>query len=157
TAAFALGAGVGALAERHGWSALALVAVGILILLTSAITGRRLLATAQSIQRRHAVSWMSEKLQPLRLEVSSEAPQRINIIHPSVDLKHFFGGFIAVFNLARRLAERGHRLRLIATEPSDLPTDWRKRISGYEGLAEVLDRIEVVFAHERQTIEMHPN
>src|SRR5262249_51790822 len=48
TAALALGAALGALAERHGWSAPTLIAIGVLALLASALVGRKLLATAQS-------------------------------------------------------------------------------------------------------------
>ena len=35
-------------------------------------------------------------------------PPRVNILIPTIDLQHFFGGYIAKLNLARRLAERGH-------------------------------------------------
>ncbi len=91
------------------------------------------------------------------MEVSDSEPRRVDLIHPAVDLKHFFGGFIAIFNLARRLAERGHTVRLIATERSDLPSDWRERIAGYEGLGDVLERIEVVFAAERPALAFHPD
>lgn len=155
--AFAAGAALGALANDEGWSALALVAIGILVAIAAGLGGRRLLDAAQSIRRLQATAWIPEKLRPLRLDVSAEEPRRVDIIHPSIDLKHFFGGFIAVFNLARRLAERGHRVRLIATERSSLPTDWSQRIAGYEGLADVLERIEVVFAHERQPIGFNAN
>ncbi len=34
-------------------------------------------------------------------------PQRVNLLIPTIDLEHFFGGYIGKFNLARRLAERG--------------------------------------------------
>ena len=40
-----------------------------------------------------------------------DAPQRVNLLIPTIDLEHFFGGYIAKFNLARRLAERGARVR----------------------------------------------
>ena len=155
--AVALGALLGALAEAGGWNPAALVGVCLLVAAAAALAGRRLLAAAQTIRRRHATAWVPEKLGPLRLEVSEEEPRRVNVIHPSIDLKHFFGGFIATFNLARRLAERGHRVRLIATERSDLPGDWRRRLSSYEGLGGVLDRIEVEFAHGRPATRMNPD
>ena len=54
---------------------------------------------------------------------------RINLLIPTVDLAHFFGGYIAKFNLARRLAESGRRVRLVTVDPvGPLPTDWRERI-----------------------------
>jgi hypothetical protein len=102
--------------------------------------------------------WIAEKVEPLRLDVRDDAPSRIDIVHPAIDLKHFFGGFIAVFNLARRLAERGHRLRLIALEGSRLPTDWRARLARYEGLGGSLDWLEVATAGGRTgTIEINPD
>lgn len=155
--AFALGAGLGAAADRGSWSVAAMLAVTVGVALGAALAGRYLLEAAQSIRRRHSTAWIPEKLRPLRLDVTGAAPRRVNVIHPAIDLKHFFGGFIAVFNLARRLAERGHRVRLIATEPSDLPADWRRRLAGYEGLETVLDRIEVVFAHDRRPVEINPD
>lgn len=153
---FAIGAAIGAVAVGRGWSPLVLVAAALAALAAAALAGRRLLAMAQSIRRRQSTAWIPEKLRPLALEVSSAEPRRVDIVHPAIDLKHFFGGFIAVFNLAQRLAERGRRVRLIATEPSSMPADWRQRIASYEGLGEGLERIEIVFAHDRQPLPINP-
>jgi hypothetical protein len=83
----------------------------------------------------------------------------VNIVHPAIDLKHFFGGFIAVFNLARRLAERGHRVRVVALEGGgQTPRDWRQRLSGYEGIGDSVKGLEVEFAADRaRRVEMHPD
>jgi hypothetical protein len=44
-------------------------------------------------------------------------------------LTHFFGGYIAKFNLARRLAQRGARVRIVTVDPvGPLPTSWRERV-----------------------------
>ncbi|MFN8163273.1 MAG: hypothetical protein U0R26_05475 [Solirubrobacterales bacterium] len=155
---FAAGAALGALAEGRGWSALIVIAAVLVALVVAALAGRRLLEAAQSIRRRQRTDWIPEKLRPLRLEISASEPRRIDILHPAIDLKHFFGGFIAVFNLARALAESGRRVRLIATESSSLPADWRARIGSYEGLGSgALDRIEVVFAHDRAPLPINPS
>ena len=45
---------------------------------------------------------MAEKIAPLRLAVRDDAPRRVNLLIPTIDLAHFFGGYIAKFNLARR-------------------------------------------------------
>ena len=58
-----------------------------------------------------AVRAIAEKIAPLRLAVSDDAPRRVNLLIPSIDLQHFFGGYIGKFNLARRLAARGERVR----------------------------------------------
>ena len=41
---------------------------------------------------------------------------------PTVDLEHFFGAYIGKFNLARRLAEHGLRVRIVAVDPTRFPT-----------------------------------
>ena len=51
------------------------------------------------------------KIAPLELAVRDDAPERVNILIPTIDLEHFFGGYIAKLNLARRLAERGCAVR----------------------------------------------
>ena len=48
-----------------------------------------------------------EKLAPLELALRDDAPERVNLLIPTIDLDHFFGGYIGKLNLARRLAERG--------------------------------------------------
>ena len=60
---------------------------------------------------------IAEKIAPLRWAVSDDAPTRINLLIPTIDLTHFFGGYIAKFNLARRLAERGSRVRIVTVDP----------------------------------------
>ena len=42
---------------------------------------------------------------------------RVNLLIPTIDLEHFFGGYIAKLNLARRLAERGARVRIVTVDP----------------------------------------
>lgn len=155
-AAVAIGAALGALAEANHWSALVVVGAAILALAAAALAGSRLLAAAQTIRRMQGTGWIPEKLRPLALELSDAEPRRVEIIHPAIDLKHFFGGFIAVFNLALRLVERGHRVRLVATEPSGLPADWRAQLAAYEGLGQGLDQIEVAFAHDREPLPINP-
>ena len=46
-----------------------------------------------------------------------DAPRRINLLVPSIDLQHFFGGYIGKFNFARRLAARGVRVRIVTVDP----------------------------------------
>ena len=64
-----------------------------------------------------AVRAIAEKIAPLRLAVSDDAPRRVNLLIPSIDLQHFFGGYIGKFNLARRLAARGERVRIVTVDP----------------------------------------
>src|SRR5215211_2586631 len=148
-AAVVAGVVLGVGAERGGWGAVAVIASLPLSLLVAAAAGRALFGAAQSIRRVHGAFWIADKVKPLHLDVRDDSPSRIDIVHPAIDLKHFFGGFIAVFNLARRLAERGHRVRLIALEGSGLARDWRARLARYEGLGGSVDWLEVAFAANR--------
>ena len=101
------------------------------------------------------VGAIGAKIAPLELAVTEDAPTRINILIPTIDLAHFFGGYIAKLNLARRLAERGARVRVVTVDPvGPLPPDWRQTIQSYSGLAGVLDRVEVEFGREAAGIEV---
>jgi glycosyltransferase involved in cell wall biosynthesis len=102
-----------------------------------------------------AVRVIAEKLTPLRLAVGDDAPRRVNVLIPSIDLQHFFGGYIGKFNLARRLAERGERVRIVTVDPvGALPATWRRDVEAYSGLAGMLDDVEVAFGRESQGVEM---
>jgi Glycosyl transferase family 2 len=89
---------------------------------------------------------IAEKIAPLELAVADAAPRRINLLIPTIDLEHLFGGYIAKLNLARRLAERGLQVRLVTVDPvAPLPRDWREQIQAYSGLHGLFDRVEVAF------------
>ncbi|MFN8112841.1 MAG: glycosyltransferase [Solirubrobacterales bacterium] len=88
-------------------------------------------------------------LSPLPMAVSEREPERINLLIPTIDLRHLFGGYIAKFNLARKLAEGGHRVRIITVDPTPpLPEDWRDQVESYSGLEGAMSRVEVVFGRD---------
>ncbi len=96
-----------------------------------------------------------EKLAPLDLAARDDAPERVNILIPTIDLEHFFGGYIGKFNLALRLAERGLRVRVVTTDPvGPLPPSWRGAVEAYSGLSGLFERVEVVFGRESPGIEV---
>jgi hypothetical protein len=98
---------------------------------------------------------IAEKIAPLELAVRDDAPQRVNLLIPTIDLEHFFGGYIAKFNLAGALAERGLRVRLVTVDPvSPLPRSWRRTLESYSGLAGLFERVEVEFGRESQGVEV---
>jgi glycosyltransferase involved in cell wall biosynthesis len=102
-----------------------------------------------------ALRVLSEKIAPLRLAVSDDAPVRINLLIPTIDLAHFFGGYIAKANLALRLARRGLRVRLVTVDPVPaLPRDWRAQLEAYSGLAGLFDAVEVAFGRESAGLEV---
>jgi glycosyltransferase involved in cell wall biosynthesis len=104
-----------------------------------------------------ASRFVAQKTQPLELAISASAPRRLNVLIPTIDLEHFFGGYIAKLNLARALARRGVRVRLVTVDPvGQLPHDWKRRIESYSGLAGLFDQVEVEFGREIAGLEVNP-
>ncbi|MFT7529280.1 MAG: hypothetical protein ACI9FD_000280 [Gammaproteobacteria bacterium] len=90
------------------------------------------------------------KTAPLRLDVQSGQPVRINLLIPEVNFSRFYGGYIAKFHLARKLVERGYRVRVITIDQCiyDLET-WKREIQSYAGLETIFDQIEVLCRFDR--------
>jgi glycosyltransferase involved in cell wall biosynthesis len=98
---------------------------------------------------------IAEKIAPLELATRDDAPERVNLLIPTIDLEHLFGGYIAKFNLARRLAERGVRVRIVTVDPvPPLPRAWMRQVEGYAGLGGLFERVEVAFGREAQGLEV---
>ncbi len=116
---------------------------------------RSLVAAVDQPSVRHLAS----KVEPLQLSVTESAPVRVNLLIPTIDLAHLFGGYIAKFNLARRLVERGHRTRIVTVDPAaPLPRDWRERVESFAGLDGLFDQVEVAFARDRDVpLELNPD
>ena len=104
---------------------------------------------------RAAAGSVAAKIAPLDLASSDAAPVRVNLLIPTIDLKHFFGGYIGKLNLAARLAQRGLRVRIVTVDPvPPLPPSWKRTIASYEGLADVFDRVEVAFGRDGPPLEV---
>jgi len=96
---------------------------------------------------------LEKKIAPLNLDVSSKSPQRVNMLIGMIDFKYFFGGYISVFNLAKRLFREGYNVRMIIVDECPFePYLWRQQIRNYEGLEDFFDYIEVVYAFNRKEI-----
>jgi len=92
---------------------------------------------------------MRQKVAPLFPVVSKTQPQRINLLIPTIDLEHLFGGYIAKFNLARRLAEAGLPVRIVTVDPTPpLPKDWRAQVESYSQLEGLFDQVDIAFARD---------
>ena len=104
-----------------------------------------------------AVRAIADKIAPLELAVSPSAPVRVNLLVPTVDLEHFFGGYIGKFNLAVRLAQAGVRVRVVTVDPTGhLPRGWRSRVEAYAGLEGAFDAVEVAFGREQAPLPVSP-
>jgi hypothetical protein len=99
---------------------------------------------------------IADKIAPLRFAVSDRAPVRINILIPTIDLEHFFGGYIAKFNLAAALARRGNNVRVLTVDPiGALPANWRQTLESYSGLDGLTELIEIEFGRESPGVEVN--
>ena len=98
---------------------------------------------------------IAAKLAPLDLDVLQDAPARVNVLIPTIDLDHFFAGYIAKFNLALALARRGHRARIVCVDPvGRLPRDWMARVESFAGLAGFGEQVEVAFGRAGGALEV---
>jgi glycosyltransferase involved in cell wall biosynthesis len=100
---------------------------------------------------------IADKISPLALAVSPGAPERLNLLIPSIDLDHLFAGYIGKFNLARRLAQAGQRLRIVTVDPNGLlAPDYRQVVERYSGLSGLFDEVELGFGRETGRLEVSP-
>jgi glycosyltransferase involved in cell wall biosynthesis len=112
---------------------------------------------ARGGQPRSPALAIADKIAPLALHLRADAPARINLLIPTIDLDHFFGGYIAKFNLALALARRGHRVRIVTVDPlAPLPPAWVHRLESYSGLDGIAGRVEIAFARELACLEVSP-
>jgi len=90
-----------------------------------------------------------QKIKPLKI-VQKGNTTRINLIIPTIDFNYFFGGYIAKFNFAKKLVEKGYNVRLIIVDWCDYqPETWKQQIKNYSGLEDIFDKIEVFYAFDR--------
>jgi glycosyltransferase involved in cell wall biosynthesis len=143
-----------------------------------ALAWRRLLAlTARDIPQRHlrldalpppsliespgvegldpSARELADKIAPLRFVASDGAPRRVNLLLPTIDLDHFFGGYITKLNLALHLIGQGMRVRLVTVDPvGPLPSGWRSALAAYADVEAPFEQLEIVFGREAAAIEV---
>ena len=112
-----------------------------------------ILAPGQESPDNPTVRAIAEKIAPLELAVDEHESVRINVLIPTIDLAHFFGGYIGKFNLAKRLAQDGLRVRIVTVDPvGPLPPRWQRTVESYGGLSGLFDRVEVAFGREARAL-----
>ena len=99
------------------------------------------------------IRWLvNRKIAPLNVDVSETEPLRVNILIPEIDFRSFYGGYIAKFNLARKLIQRGNKVRIITVDQCDTTRDdWIEIVKKYHGIEDVFEHLEVVKAFGRET------
>lgn len=106
-----------------------------------------------------AAQRVAEKIAPIPLNIDASHPVRVNLLLPEINFRTFFGGYIAKFHLAQKLADAGLRVRLVLVDAC-VPDEagWRRMVSQYAGLGNVFDRVEVAFCHDRgAALPVSPN
>lgn len=99
------------------------------------------------------------KTAPLVLDMRESEPLRVNLLIPEINFARFYGGYIAKFHLARKLTERGYRVRIITVDQCIYDIDtWKREISAYAGLEDIFDMIEVACCFDRsQKLPVSPS
>ena len=98
------------------------------------------------------VDVIRQKVAPLRLAVAPDTLRRVNLLIPTIDFDYVFGGYIAKFCLAQKLANMGLRVRIVIVDYCDYkPAFWRQQLRSFEGIAGVLDSCELAYAFDRAT------
>ena len=94
---------------------------------------------------------IQDKIEPLNLQVNAAQPKRVNLLIPEIDVRTFFGGYIAKFNLARRLTELGFKVRFVIVDPCDIDeAAWRAVMAEYSGIEDIFDTVEYIYCYNRQ-------
>lgn len=96
---------------------------------------------------------IQDKTAPLNMQLDAAAPARVNLLIPEINFNSFYGGYMAKFNLAGKLVERGYRVRLVVVDPGVYdPGAWRRALHDYPGLEAIFDRVEVAYQGDRREL-----
>ncbi len=74
---------------------------------------------------------IADKIAPLRGPCPTTRRRRINLLIPTIDLQHFFGGYIAQVQPRPPAGRARLRVRIVTVDPvGPLPADWRAQARG---------------------------
>lgn len=94
---------------------------------------------------------IDSKTEPLNIRVDPGAAARVNLLIPEINFNSFYGGYMAKFNLARKLIERGYVVRLVVVDACVYaPESWRQAVRSYSELENIFDRVEVAYQGDRR-------
>lgn len=147
-AALYLGIVLGVFAEAISAGVTALIAGVPLAVAAGLLAGRAFQHSADAIANEAGAEELGSRLAPLPAKISEDETVRFNLIHPGLD-PDGAPADIAVLNLARRLAENGHRPRLILLETEKLHRHWRQQLAGHRHIGDAILDLEVFDATGR--------
>lgn len=105
----------------------------------------------ETVYQASALNRLEDKIAPIQLKVEAAAPKRINLLIPEISFATFFGGYIAKFNLAQKLIDAGHQVRLVIVDACKIDeTAWREMVAQYAGIEHIFDQVEVAYCFDRQ-------
>ncbi|WEK54161.1 MAG: glycosyltransferase [Candidatus Cohnella colombiensis] len=81
----------------------------------------------------HYVLEYKRKFMGRRFVVSTEAPRRVNLLISQIDPQNFFGGYIGMFNLAKKFYELGYLIRILMTDQSEFSKENLDQIKNHDG------------------------
>jgi hypothetical protein len=95
---------------------------------------------------------------PLTLEVSADAPKRVNLLVSKIELDRIEDSEESL-QLACRLAKGGAKVRVVSVdEPFYLPASWREDLNRFDGLEGIVDAIDIELAHDRSnSLQVSPD
>lgn len=97
-----------------------------------------------------SINLVKKMMAPLQIVPQADEPRRVNLLMATINFKYVYGGYIAMFNFARKMALRGHSVRLVIVEPCDYdPAEWRKQILAYPGIEDLFDLVETSYHNDR--------
>jgi glycosyltransferase involved in cell wall biosynthesis len=86
-------------------------------------------------------------------KVSAGRDQTVNVLISLVDPNNFFGGYIGMFNFAKRIHQLGYRVRLIMTDQKELSEENIEKIKNHDkSLSTFLSEVEYQPCYNHETI-----
>ncbi|WP_243370849.1 glycosyltransferase [Geotalea sp. SG265] len=79
--------------------------------------------------------------------------QQINVLLPSLDPANFFGGYIGMFNFAKKFAEAGYSVRIVITDQDKICSANLDKIKTHDqSLNQFLSKVEFVACYDSEQI-----
>jgi glycosyltransferase involved in cell wall biosynthesis len=102
-----------------------------------------------------ALRRVADRIRPLRLAVRDDAPGRVNVLVPRIELRAPEPGQLAALALAGRLARRGARVRIVTVDAvGPLPYAWQSELERVAGLPGLFSAVEAAFGRESPGLEV---